>query len=468
MLENFSISFECPISYHARKNRENLALISSKESWTYGQCEAWVEQMTIALRSQGIKEGDKVAFLPTKEFPSPLIFFAIFRVGGVACPMSSSLPAVRIHEALDDLGATLFLVPDFLVGEFPKIKQILHPFSSLFTKGSFSFSARQTFLPKERLATHLFTSGSVQCPKIASHSLGNHYYSALGSLATIPLKQGDRYLLSLPLFHISGIAILFRTFLAGATIVIQEKEGSLLDTALKHQVSHLSFVPTQLHRLFKEPFPLQEQFTKIAKAILLGGDFISPSLFYKGKERGLPLHPTYGMTEMSSQITTYSEPLAPFSLGHTLPYAQIKIGEDQEILVKGKTLFKGYLNSSFQLEPALNAEGWFPTKDLGEYFPKQGLKVFGRKDRMFISGGEKIQPEEIEFFLGSIEGITKVHVRPHQDEEFGFRPIAYIQSEESFKEEFLREYLSTFLPKFKIPIAFYPLDQLKLGQKHSF
>jgi len=73
---------------------------------------------------------------------------------------------------------------------------------------------------------------------------------------------------------------------------------------------------------------------------------------------------------------------------------------------------------------------------------------------MFISGGENIQPEEIEKLLANIEGIIHARVVPIPDEEFGFRPTAYIESESPFKEEELKDYLSSFLPKFKIPVKF--------------
>ncbi|WP_194846921.1 o-succinylbenzoate--CoA ligase [Candidatus Neptunochlamydia vexilliferae] len=419
--------FECPFSLYGRKAPNRVALTSAEKKWTYQECERLIVGTASLLKKQGVKKGDRVALLPTKEFPSPLIFFALFRLGAIACPLNTYDPLTLLPEKLDRLGAPLLLFPDGTA--LPKMKQITLHFSKVIHKGK---PSGQTFLEKKALATYLFTSGTTGKAKIACHSLGNHYYSALGSNRYLPIGAEDRYQLSLPLYHIAGIALLFRTFLAGGAVAFSE-EG----------ITHLSLVPTQLKRLLdKETLPNY-------KHILLGGAPISPTLYQEARGRGLPIHPTYGMTEMSSQITSLFDE-SPLSMGHPLPYREIKIGTGGEIWVRGKALFQGYLDEGLPL----NSEGYFETGDLGTYCPKQGLQISGRKDRLFISGGENIYPEEIERLLQSIEGITYAEVVPTPDEEFGFRPTAYIESDQGYEEEALKSYLEDFLPRFKIPIAF--------------
>ncbi|MCB1115896.1 MAG: o-succinylbenzoate--CoA ligase [Chlamydiia bacterium] len=425
--------FECPFSLHARKRPKAIALLSSEEEWTYATCEALISGIAAKLKELGVKSGDVVALLPTKLFPTPLLFFALFRLGAIACPLNIYHPLESLPKSLDDLGASLILYPDALT--LPKLKQIALPFSKCIRKGK---SAGQTFLDKKALATYLFTSGTTASPKIACHTLSNHYYSALGSNAYMPLHEGDRYFLSLPLYHIAGIAILFRTFLAGGAVA--------LDDGAKN-ITHVSFVPTQLFRLLKQ------KNRPSYKKILLGGADIPYSLYMEAIHAGLPVCPSYGMTEMSSQIATHFSS-SSFSLGHPLPYRDIKIGNEGEILVKGKTLFQGYLQKDGTLALPLDEEGFFATKDLGSYCPKRGLFVRGRKDRLFISGGENIQPEEIERHLKNIQGIIRAKVVPVPDKEFGHRPKAFIESEKDVNEEELKAYLSSLLPKFKIPTSF--------------
>lgn len=447
-------AFECPFSIHSRKSPQDLALISSDESWTYGQCNQIIETLSANLKKEGVKPGDRVAFLPTATFPTPLLFFALFRLEAIACPLNTYFPLEQLSPTLDALTATYFLHPDNT--SFPPIKQIPLSFSSLLKKTTPSSSPH--FLSKDTLATYLSTSGSSSIPKIACHSIGNHYYSALGSNAHLPLQPGDRWLLSLPLYHVSGIAILFRCFLAGATVVLPSDKAHAPQTLIQTEATHLSFVPTQLHRLLEMASPLELiTLERQLKGILLGGAAITPTLYHNAVHHGLPLFPSYGMTEMSSQICTQFDP--GFSLGHPLPYREITLDADQEIHVRGKTLFQGYLSDNQTYDRPLDHQGYFATGDLGFYSPKQGLLIQGRKDRLFISGGENIQPEEIENHLRRIEGMINVRIEPIEDQEFGKRPVAYIQTDKPFRDEELKEYLGTFLPKFKIPVAFYPLKE---------
>lgn len=434
--------FECPFSLHSQKKPNGIALISKNTTWTYQACEKLIEGIGAKLKTLGVKPGDPVALYPTKEFPSPLLFFALFRIGAICCPINTYHPLDTLPENLDDLGTSLILYPDELT--LPNLKQIAVPFSKVIKEGKLS---GQSFLNKEALATYLFTSGTTSKPKIACHTLGNHYYSALGSNAYMPIEETDCYLLSLPLYHIAGIALLFRTFLAGGCVTTDEDASN---------ITHLSLIPTQLKRL------LEKKTLPHYKHILLGGAEIPPILYQKARERNLPIHPTYGMTEMSSQITTQFSPTS-FSMGHPLPFREIKISQEGEILVKGKTLFKGYLKRDGSFDLPLDTEGYFSTRDLGRFSPKRGLSLLGRKDRLFISGGENIQPEEIERLLKNIEGIIRAEVVPTPDEEFGYRPKAYIQAEKPFQEEELKTYLSSYLPKFKIPVSFDPV-----GDGHTY
>ncbi|NGX50271.1 MAG: 2-succinylbenzoate--CoA ligase [Chlamydiae bacterium] len=431
-------SFECPFSLHGRESGESVALRSNRQTWSFAECHELIEGIARALKAEGVMRGERVALYPTKEFPTPLLFFALFRIGAIAIPLNVYLPHESISQSLDACGATFFLTPDG--SSFPKVKQITLPFSKVVKS---RVRAPQTFLDKEAHATYLFTSGTTSTPKIACHSLGNHYYSALGSNGRMVIKPGDHYLLSLPLYHVAGIAILFRTFLAGATLLLSEE----IDDP---RATHLSLIPTQLSRLLKTSNPGKNM------QILLGGANLNIKLYNRAVQSALTVYPTYGMTEMSSQIATHYDPHS-FSLGHPLPYREMKIAEDGEIYLRGKTLFQGYFDQVEGLSLPLNEEGWFCSRDLGEYSPKRGLQMIGRKDRLFISGGENIHPEEIERVLDSIEGVDRAEVLPIPDEEFGFRPVAYIESEEGYNEERVRAHLAKILPKFKLPVAYLPL-----------
>lgn len=265
----------------------------------------------------------------------------------------------------------------------------------------------------------LYTSGSTSSPKIAVLSLSNLLANASGALSAIDLKAGDQWRLTLPLYHVGGIGIVIRCILARATIVLDDSPN----------ITHLSYVPTHLYR--------STPIYKRLRCLLLGGAPIPSIPDY------LPIFTTYGLTEMASMVTLN---------GKTLPMREIRLADDGEILVRGPCLFQGYLG---QVPP----QGWFPTGDLGRY-ENNKLEIVGRKDWMFISGGENIQPEEIERELLSLPEVFEAAVLPIHDPEFGKRPVAVVRASASFDLKQMQQALGKRLPKFKIPIALYLVDEM--------
>jgi o-succinylbenzoate---CoA ligase len=379
-----------------------------------------VEAIKLFLEEKGVKQSERVAFIAKTHPASLFLFFALFRIGAIACPLSTRMPQEQIPHQLRGVNASHF----FSVEDLP-LKT--HP------------AARDTNLDLKKPATFLFTSGSSGTPKIACHTLANHYFSALGALEGLELTSSSRWHLSLPLFHVGGIGILFRCFVAGACIVL----GEAIDTCT---ITHLSQVPTQLYRLLGEP----EKFPAL-KRLLLGGAPAPLALLEKAKH--LPIYTTYGMTEMSSLITL-SERNPQSAVGIVLPYRDIKIGADQEIYVRGDTLFAGYWDT--EEEKIVKVDGWFATKDLGRWTSEGSLEIIGRKDRQFISGGENIQPEEIERALCSLPGIERATVIPLSDPEFGERPIAFIEGTPGYTLDTVKKALGSTLPAFKHPVRLLP------------
>ncbi|MEM7175147.1 MAG: o-succinylbenzoate--CoA ligase [Chlamydiota bacterium] len=452
-------AFECPFSFHARTQPDAIACTYGTEKWTYRTCHAWINGLVVTLRKNKVTPGTCIAVYPDKTALTPLILFALFRLNAIAFPLNAYLPPAAMKNQLATARAFLFLHPNSAPQSDLHKKSL--SFGDLKRQTSPISHSVQTFLQKQALATYLTTSGTTTTPKIAALSLGNHYYSAIGSNGTLPsLQDRGHWLLSLPLYHIAGIAILFRTFLSGATLVLPTSASFNPTEIASQPISHLSLVPTQLYRLFDLPLAETKALMSHLKCVLLGGSAIVEELYSRGIAHGFPLYPTYGMTEMSSQITTATDRAAAFfSLGHPLPYRSCKIAVDGEIKVTGKTLFQGYLTRDHALDRPLDPQGYFSTRDLGRYSPQVGLRFLGRKDRLFISGGENIHPEEIEHALMGIHGILDACVTPIKDEEFGMRPLAHIHTNQPMTPQRIKEILATKLPKYKIPIDFLPLKK---------
>jgi Acyl-CoA synthetases (AMP-forming)/AMP-acid ligases II len=253
------------------------------------------------------------------------------------------------------------------------------------------------------------------------------------------LVPGGRWLLSFPLFHVGGLGFLFRCLLSGATLVIPDSNQNWQIQLLQLAFTLLSVVPTQLFRMMEND---EGQSLKSMKMILLGGAAQSPGLIERAQRLGLPLRTRYGSTEMCSQVATSQPKKFPdtwTACGKVLPFREVKLAEDGEILVRGQSRFLGFLENdkgsnhskTLKLIQPFDDEGWFASGVLGEWFEIPGaeplLKMSGRKDSMFISGGENIPPPEIEERLSEFPGIEQSFVVPVQVPEFGNRPVAFLK-----------------------------------------
>ena len=409
------------------------------------------------LAANGIKRGDKIAILSNTSVEYTILLLALWMSGVAAVPLSTRWPTAQIVETLQNINCKNLVLSKFLKEQFTYPSKIL-PLEDLTQTNSTarSFAYSKIAVAVDQTATIIFTSGSTGVAKAAVHTIGNHYFNALGSNRNIHFNPGDRWLLSLPLYHVGGIAIIFRSFLSGGSIAIPSPRLSLHENIDSLQVTHLSLVATQLYRLL-EAFPDVDY--NHLKAVLLGGSAIPDPLIQRAVENNLPIYKSYGSTEMASQITTTrpGDNLQHlYSSGQLLPYRKLQIAADGEIMVGGETLFQGYLEKG-TLIPARDKKNRFHTGDLGNMDKDGYLHVIGRKDNMFISGGENIQPEEIEAQLLKFNEILQSVVVPIHDPEFGQRPAAFIQFKAKMEPEFIRKRLQNFLPKFKIPDYFFEM-----------
>jgi len=424
------------------------SLIAGDKQITYHALHLKVVSKIDELKKAGISSGDRVALFGTTSISYIINLLSLLHMDVIAIPLSIRHTETQVHERLKQSGCVKIIAQESSMNF--KFSSRVNVFDM--EEGEFSNHYMQLAqLPLTQPATIIFTSGSSGSPKAVLHTIGNHYFSALGSAENIPLKPGDRWLVTLPLYHVGGLAIIFRTLLAGATAVILQDDLSLSENLRLSAISHISLVPTQLVKLIEE----ETDFPAL-KAVLLGGAAISPEIVRRALQARLPLYLSYGSTEMASQITTtHADDPARLdgTSGYILNYRSLTIAQDNEILVKGLTLSPGYLEGD-QIYPLIDDDGWFHTGDLGIIDSLGRLRIIGRKDNMFISGGENIYPEEIESVLLSHPGIMDAIVVEIPDEKFGFRPVAFLSLKEGLKidEKDVSRFLSDKIERFKIPL----------------
>lgn len=464
---NDTTEIPCPLRSAALASPGAPALAGAGGTVTYGELDRRVSQVAKELGDLGLGEGTRVALYLPKSARYIVVLLALIRAGCVASPLSTRLPPRGVVPLIERASCRAVISDDEGLLEAHKIERI-RP-EVLFGGPRGHYPSPFPELPRlalQRPATVVFTSGSTGEPKAALHTLANHYWSASGSNANIALEPGDRWLHTLPLYHVGGLSILFRCLLAGAAVALPEP-GVTIGEGISRGATHVSLVSTQLLRLLRgESFEAAH-----LKAVLLGGGPMPIPLLEEAAGRGLPVHASYGLTEMASQVTTTRPGAAVEELrtsGRALPYREVSISPSGEILVRGETLFAGYLDGDAVSRP-FDAHGWFHTKDLGELDACGRLRVRGRMDNLFISGGENVQPEEVEGALCRLEGIEEAVVVPVRDAEFGYRPVAFVRTGgRSVEPEALARMLESTLPRFKVPTSFYrwpeEVDALKIDR----
>ena len=288
------------------------------------------------------------------------------------------------------------------------------------------------------------TSGSTGSSKGVLLSGENMHSSAEGVIDYFQLGQEHAWFLTVPLFHLSGVSILFRIFHAGGTLILNSEKSltpALINTA---SPSHISLVPTQLYRLLQSGEPLNPHIR-----FLIGGAETPPALLDLANTKGHHLDLTYGMSETASAMTIGRD-----NLGKPLKHRTLYIDEQGEVFVGGKVLFVGYVINQEWTPPTLTEKGLLPTRDLGKWSEEGNLEILGRKDRVIIKGGENIYPEEIERILLSLPLVEEAKVVPLRDPEYGQLPVAFIRgSTRAAIETALREKL----PRFKRPSNYYQM-----------
>ena len=380
---------------------------------------------------------------------------------GVGLFLSSDRdPVERSDSLINQLPVVLTLrgvqsISDLFGTEDPAQKMRSNPQSDQGDRSAFSDQKIQKDPARQSTADHprifLQTSGSTRTPKIVAHSLNTLLASAKASNLNVPFVTDDRWLLSLALWHIGGLAIFFRALSGGGTVCIPDGKTSMADNVIKHRVTHLSVVALQLSRMMAE----QNTYPHI-KHVLVGGGPIPETLIQIAQSHSIPVHTTYGMTELASQLCTTRTNATASELktaGYPLDGWTIKIDSSGEICAKGPALFLGY-HSENGLITMRDTDGWFHTGDLGQIDSTGSLTVLGRKDSQFISGGENIYPEEIEKVLTDFPTIRLAIVVPIQSPTYGQRPVAFVLGEYAPIE--LQEHLRNRLPKFKHPDRIEP------------
>lgn len=278
------------------------------------------------------------------------------------------------------------------------------------------------------------TSGTQGEPKAVMLSGANLQAGVLASRSRLPLREGNAWLACLPLYHIGGMAILYRCAEAGAAVVLHEgfDPQRVWNDLEKHRVTHISLVPAMLAQLLDigrdSPPPA-------LKYALIGGGPLSAALAERARAAGWPVCVSYGMSETGSQVATLCDMpqgWAPGQVGPPLPGFEVEVvGEDGQptsgigrIRIRGAAVMAGYGQTGLGLD-----QGWFTSGDLGSLDAQGNLTVLGRHDDMLVSGGTNVHPQQVEEVLKRCPGVADAALTSVADNIWGDFLVAAVVAE---------------------------------------
>ncbi len=456
------------LHHQAQVKGEYPALVTPEGRWTFRELDADVAHLAGILSRFGIKRQDRVAYRLPANADQVRLVHALTRIGAVLVPLNTRLSPRELTPIIDNAD------PALILGASDDHFAWIHPMRRVASmdslrQGPVGEPVADQALNFEDLHALVYTSGTTGPPKGVELSLGAQWWSAVGFALNAGLFPDDVWLHMMPLFHVGGLTILFRSVIHGSAVVLEPRFDAararhLMDT---ESVTLMSVVPTMVHRLLELP----DEAPPTLRLALLGGAPAAPVLIQAAHERGYPVVPTYGMTETCSQIVTLSRDEVAHrtsTSGHPNLPTRVRIvhddreaepGQTGEIWVQGPTLARGYWRNPDATQAAFE-DGWLRTGDVGFLSQDGYLTVTGRLKDLIIRGGENISPSDVEAELLRVPGVQDCAVFGVESAEWGQEVAAAVVAEDVLDQESLRNLLSKRLASYKIPSIYYRVAQI--------
>lgn len=445
-------------------------IISDKEKISFGSLNHNSSSLAKKLEQDGVKSQDVVPILIDNSPNFIISVLALWMIEAIPVPINLKLSKFEIEEQLKFLKCKFVLTDDLFKDKInlENVKKIglgvLTEYSYK-TKMDLSFNVNNT-------ALIMFTSGSSGKPKAVELTFSNLIQSAKIGNNYLKQTSKDRWLASLPFYHIGGFSIIFRALMFGTEIILPNnlKLQSIIQSINHFKPTLISLVSSQMKELLKNDIKPHRKL----RHVLLGGGFIDSKMMREALHNGWNVAKVYGSTETSSFVTVLNPDEfnnKPDSVGKPIHPNEVFIFDENknelpnnkegEIVVKSPSLMKGYCNDKKLTKQKLKDELYF-TGDIG-YKDKGGyLYVVNRRGDLIVTGGENVNPIEVEAQILKFPKVKEVFVFGIDDSKWGQKVAAVIVATSSQKFSFsdLRDFLKDKIASFKIPKEIYFVDEL--------
>ncbi|HWB66762.1 MAG TPA: FadD3 family acyl-CoA ligase [Mycobacteriales bacterium] len=477
-----------------------------------------VDAIARAVVAAGVEAGDRVAVWGQNSARWMIAALGLQRAGAVLVPLNTRFLGEEAAYILAKSRARLlFTVSDFLgrdyaatlaaqaggygdghpIANLPELRQVIVMSGSggeacvswdeFVDSGTGVSDAqvaeREAGIQPDDLSDILFTSGTTGRPKGAMCTHGQTLRAYAVWSQVVGLREGDRYLIVNPFFHGFGYkAGWLASLMTGATIIPAATLDVpvVLDTIRRERISVLPGTPTLYQTLLEHPAFSPEAVSSLRLAVT-GAANVPPALLYRLKESlGFDDVVTgYGLTESCAIVAMcrHDDPLevVASSCGRPLPGLEVRVvdaagdevarGEEGEIVVRGYTVMRGYLDEPEETAATIDADGWLHTGDIGTMNAEGLLHITDRLKDMFIVGGFNVYPAEVEQILSNHEAVAQVAVVGVPDERMGEVGAAFVvpRNGATVTPDDLVAYSREHMANYKVPRQVHVVDELPLN-----
>lgn len=440
---------------------------SGENNFNFSAVNSLVKQFQKFLFERKISKGDYAAVLSENNLEFIISILTLWQIEAIPVLINTRLTKTEIENQIAFCKIVLISSSQKkLFSEFskPSLEIILSSeLPSINKLGQFNLSYP---------AVIIFTSGSTSKPKAVELSFNSLYQSFQSGDQILRQSEDDKWLASLPFCHVGGFSIITRALFAGCTLIIPKDLSleSIEKNIREEKPSLLSLVSPQLKGFVDKNITPNPEL----RIVLLGGGRLDTNLISSAINLGWNIYKVYGSTETASFISILSPSefkLKKESAGKPIPPNVIKIcnsignnlppNRSGEITVRGSSLFSRYLSDD-EITFQKLSNGVYNTGDVG-YLDEDGyLFIEARRTDLIVSGGENVNPIEVEFVIKNFQGVKEVCVVPISDKKWGQKTIAAIvpQPNSKIDIEKLKLNLKEFLADYKIPKEFYIIESL--------
>ena len=483
------------------------AVVDGDRRVSFTNLVADARRVTGALAASGIEPGERVAIWAPNRYEWLVSALGILGAGAAVVPVNTRFKGEEVRYILQRSGArAVFTVGEFLGMDYaatlaelrpdlPNLGQVIgfddaakadRSFDAFLRAGDAvadaTVDARWDAVQPDDVSDVLFTSGTTGAPKgvLMTHAQTLRQFSDWCDMAG--LRTGDRYLIINPFFHMFGYkAGCLASLMQGATIIPKPvlDVDDLLRTVTAESVTVLPGPPTLYQSILDHPDRGGLDLSSLRVAVTGAADI--PVDLIRRLHEELPFSTIitgYGLTEAGTVTGTGPDDdfaTIATTVGRARPGLEIRIADDDgvaqpvgeagEVLVRGYSVMRGYLDDPEATSATVDADGWLHTGDLGTLDERGCLRIVGRKKDMFIVGGFNAYPAEIENLLLGHPEIARVAVVGMPDERLGEVGMAFVVSKPgaALVPEDVIAWARAGMANYKAPRAVEIVDELPVN-----